>query len=382
MFEKIIYLLTAFLGFIILLLIGFKFNSKKHINLYLLLFFAISSLRFLAHGLYEILPFVQCQKQIDVIFNSTALPLTYLYFYKLNQSRKNTEGKELLHLVIPLLLFLLYRTENQISKKLVLIVVKMRFLIIISYSIIYAIASYKLLKQNIWKRNSVILVINRRHIKLTKWTKLLYGSFFIMLIRVLFNLTENKSDFWYLNNNNFLWVGALIWIILYIIMFYSPEFLYGTDMFQNKIKEFKKNDIAFDHIWINTNKQVINIQDAALKEKIADNIQSYIADIEHFALNTKLFLTENFKLDDLANKLNLPKSHITYLFKYHATISFSDFKKIIRIQKSMSLIKEGYLKNNTLESLAVSLGFSSYSPFFTSFKSITGMSPKNYFDNQ
>jgi len=153
-------------------------------------------------------------------------------------------------------------------------------------------------------------------------------------------------------------------------------------MFQNKIKEYKKNTIVFDRIWDFKGKEVINIQDVVLKENIETNIQNYIIDIENLALNTNLFLNDKFKINDLINKLNLPKSHVTYLFKYHATISFSDFKKIIRIQKSLTLIEEGFLKNNTLEALAAYTGFSSYSPFFKSFKSITGVSPQEYLKNK
>lgn len=177
----------------------------------------------------------------------------------------------------------------------------------------------------------------------------------------------------------FLWVAALLWIVLYIKILYSPEFLYGYDILQNKIKEYKKNAIVFNHIWSLTSKQVINLQDVVLKEKIEGNIQNHILEIEHFALNTNLFLTENFKVSDLANKLNLPKSHVLYLFKYHSTISFSDFKKIIRVQKSIELIEAGYLKTNTLESLAAVTGFSSYSPFYKSFKTITNTSPQSYY---
>jgi AraC-like DNA-binding protein len=82
---------------------------------------------------------------------------------------------------------------------------------------------------------------------------------------------------------------------------------------------------------------------------------------------------------DLANYLNIPKSHLIYVFKYHSNISFIDFKKIIRIQKSTLLISEGYLKVNTFESLAAEVGFSTYSAFFKSFKSIIGVSPQEYY---
>jgi AraC-like DNA-binding protein len=76
--------------------------------------------------------------------------------------------------------------------------------------------------------------------------------------------------------------------------------------------------------------------------------------------------------------LNIPKSHLSYLFKYHSKISFSDYKKIARIEYALHLIQSDYLKTNTFDSLAKEVGFSSYNPFFTSFKDIIGKPPQEY----
>jgi AraC-like DNA-binding protein len=110
-------------------------------------------------------------------------------------------------------------------------------------------------------------------------------------------------------------------------------------------------------------------------------LENYIHEIENQALNSTLFFSETFSLIDIANKLNIPKSHLLYLFKYHSAISFSDFKKIIRIQKSIELLNNGYLKNSTFDSLANETGFSSYSSFYKSFKNNIGKSPQEYFLN-
>jgi AraC-like DNA-binding protein len=382
MLVKIIYLITALLGFLTIALIGLKFNSKKHTNFFLLLFFFLGSLRFLAYSLLDLNPYLPLLKKIDVVFVLFSWPLLYLYFGKLNNIHNNLKSKELFHLVTPLLVTIIYCLKTFATKEANLIGIKIGFIVTVCLNIFYLVASYKLLKQNIWKRNSKIAIINKQNLIINKWTKILFGLFTLMLVRFLINLGLNKQDFWYINQNNYLWIGAIIWIVLYIKILYSPEFLYGYDMFQNKIKEYKKNTIVFDRIWDFKGKEVINIQDVVLKENIETNIQNYIIDIENLALNTNLFLNDKFKINDLINKLNLPKSHVTYLFKYHATISFSDFKKIIRIQKSLTLIEEGFLKNNTLEALAAYTGFSSYSPFFKSFKSITGVSPQEYLKNK
>jgi YesN/AraC family two-component response regulator len=41
-------------------------------------------------------------------------------------------------------------------------------------------------------------------------------------------------------------------------------------------------------------------------------------------------------------------------------------------------MEQGYLKANTLESLAYKTGFASYNPFFSAFKKITSYSPQDY----
>lgn len=382
MLEKSLFLIAALLGFITILLIGYRFNSKKHTNFYLVLFFFLSSIRFFIHGWADTLQFENFTRNIDFIIAINAWPLIYLYFGKINNAHHLARGKQLLHLTIPFVFTLLFFLKSLFTDDFAINAYKIGAIITILYNIFYAITAYRFLYETIWNRKSKIVVINQQNMFISKWTKLLYGLFVLMLIRFLINMLFNDSELWYRNKNNFLWVAALLWIVLYIKILYSPEFLYGYDILQNKIKEYKKNAIVFDHIWSTTSKRVINLQDVVLKEKIEGSIQNYILEIEHYALNTDLFLTENFKVNNLANKLNIPKSHVLYLFKYHSSISFSDFKKIIRVQKSIELIEAGYLKTNTLESLAAVTGFSSYSPFYKSFKLITSSSPQTYFASQ
>jgi AraC-like DNA-binding protein len=90
------------------------------------------------------------------------------------------------------------------------------------------------------------------------------------------------------------------------------------------------------------------------------------------------FRNPKFSLNDLAQVLNIPSSHLKYIFKYHSKLSFSDYKKISRIQNSLELINNNYLATNTLESLSKEVGFSSYNPFFTCFKDVVGKSPHEY----
>lgn len=376
---NILYLFISFLGFIIIYLIAIQYKINKNTNAFLIYFILLSSLRFLTYGIPNIF-FKDCSYYFETLFTLNAWPTLYLYFRKLIHTDK-IKPRELGHYIIPFALFILFCIKGSISSLEVLTVItKICFVGVLIMNLFYAISSYKLLNNNVWNRSSDILSITQQNKIMDKWTKLLFVLFCLMMVRVIVNLLINNQNNWYVNKNNFFWVGSILWIILYVRIISSPEFLYGYEMFQNKIKEYKKNNIIFNNIWEKkANKEVNNIQDRILKEKIDSLIESYIIDVEHIALNTDAFYLINFSIEDLALKLKLPKSHLGYLFKYHASISFTEFKKIIRIQKSIRLIGAGFLKNNTMESLANKVGFSSYSSFFKSFKTIIGESPQEYF---
>lgn len=127
--------------------------------------------------------------------------------------------------------------------------------------------------------------------------------------------------------------------------------------------------------------KISNVQHRVLKEKIDANLQNYFEVIEKTALEDKIFKDSKLTLTDLASRINIPKSHLSYVFKYHCSISFTEFKNSVRIHYAIKLINEGYLKNNTLDSLSREIGFTSYNPFFTSFKEIIGLAPNEYLNN-
>jgi AraC-like DNA-binding protein len=383
MLEKSLYLLTGFCGFIILTLFCFRYKKNRNTNLYFIVFLFLSNIRFVAHGLSSQIPFfAHYLKPIELLFVNNAWPLLYLYFKKLTINPNNLNKKNLFHFVAPFVICFLYLNKIYFIEDGIIIGYKIAFIFCVILSLTYSIVIYKLLRDTVWKRKSDIYLINQHNNAIKKWSKVLFTLFVLMLLRFLVNLTINNSQTWYLNNNNYLWVGAVIWIALYIKILYSPEFLYGYEVFESKMKEYNKHSIFFDNIWITkTTKEITNIQDLVLKEKIASNIETYILDIERLALGSDIFLNVNFKPIDLAIKLAIPKSHVIYVFKYHSKISFADFRKIIRIQKTILLIEEGYLKTNTMESLSEITGFISYSNFFKSFKSIKGVSPQVYIRN-
>jgi AraC-like DNA-binding protein len=379
MFLNSLFLIAALLGFICIYIIGFKYKLNRITNIYLITLFALNSIRFLLYFMQIESYLGDIQLFFAAITNFILPPCFYLYFNSVVRNRKKISLNDLKHFIIPVILFILYCSKFIIDTISYSKIIKGVFLITVIMLFFYLFKSYKLLSKDIWKRKSEIKLINNQNKLISKWT--LYFFIFILLasLRVLLNIIFYSDVPWSESYNNHYWITAILFSALYLQIIVAPEFLSGYDVLQNKIKQYKKQKIILNNIWeLENTKLIQNNQDLILKGNIELYINNYIEKIEYHALNSNLLFNKNFTLKDLYSKLNIPKSHIIYLFKYHSNVSFSDFKKLIRIQKAITLFEEDYLAYNTMESLALEVGFSSYSPFFKSFKTITGYSPQEY----
>lgn len=380
MYTEIIYLVSALLGFILIFLISNQYKTNRYTNIYLITIFLVSSIRNLFNGFFKISINVSFLSELDVFFYVLVFTLFYLYFTNLIRNRNTIIKKDLNRFLFSFILFVLTVIfGNYYQNRLLL---KIVLLLIVFTNLYYVIRLFLILNKFIWNRNSDIELIVKQQGKIKQWSLLFFS--FLIFIFIKFIILFNDILIFDLDilkiNDEYLWIEALIWIFFYFKILLKPELLYGYEVFHNKIDEYENKQIIFDNVWkMNVLEPITNVQDSVLKEKILQNLHTYMVEIENIATNSSDFFTQGFNLATLAHRMNIPKSHLVYIFKYHSNISFIDFKKIIRIQKSKDLIHDGYLKLNTFESLATEVGFSTYSAFFKSFKSIEGVSPQEYY---
>ena len=69
-------------------------------------------------------------------------------------------------------------------------------------------------------------------------------------------------------------------------------------------------------------------------------------------------------------------------FFFNTSTNFGFFKKFIRIQRAIGLIKEGCLENDSVEILAKTVGYSSRAPFYIAFEQVTGKSLTDYREDE
>ena len=361
MYISLLSIVTGIIGLTTALLIFKNYAVNRIMNPYIIILILIISLRFLFSGLIIV------------------IPICYLYFKNLAENKDKIYLKDLLHFIFPLSLLLLINNQDQIDfgNNILEIVLYILFFI---FAITYIFLCFHLLKTKIWSRKGEIKVLQKQNKLINNWTLFLFVGLILALIRlflsVCLEIYTNES----IKGFSYQWISALIWAVILFKILISPEILFGYNLLHQKFNENKNNNLVLKDIWkINSDIELKNSQHLILKEKIDLNIMAYIAQIESVALQFELFRNADLSITDLSTNLKIPKSHISYLFKYHSFLSFSEFKKLIRIHDAIHLIELNFLNKNTLESLSKKVGFTSYNPFFTSFKEIAGMPPLEYY---
>lgn len=338
-----------------------------------------SSFRLLIIGLNELitnsyLNYIIHHNNIFFIFLA---PIFFLYFKNLITSQKNFVVKDLFHFILPLL-FILGSRFPIIEFVLNTDRHNVLFYLFILYIIVYDTLIFFNLNKNIWHKKGSLEIVIKQNSLIKKWSIYLYIALNLILIRLIISLFLEKNLDSFISGQYAIWLTSIVWVVIFIKILTSPEILYGYSLLHKKSKE-NKNYITtkISHWKVISKAKITNVQDIQLKAKINQNIGKYIEEIENTSDND-YFRNSKFSLTDFALKLKIPKSHLKYLFKYHSKISFSDYKKIARIEDALHLIKADYLKTNIFDSLAKEVGFSSYNPFFTSFKDIVGKPPQEY----
>jgi len=382
MLENLLVFSTGLIGLLAIIQILVRLKLNRITNIYLILIFSIIVARFLVFGFFSLFDgdyleyiLTNCNNILIVI-----IPLTYLYFTNLVHNRMKILASDAYHFIVPLLFVIIdFLDDFQV------IIISFKNLFFLSffliYIIFYIVSNYLILHKNIWSKTSSISFINRQNKIIKNWTIFLFSLLLLMGFRFMVSLVLEVISDHYNYGNSFMWISSSIWLFIFFRILIFPEILNGYSYHTVEMPS-KEKPIMVPSFWKNEiGYKITNVQDLQLEKKIADLLIGYLAAIDNLKISSKLFRDSSITMSDLAYRLNIPKSHLTFLFKYYSKVSFSEYKKTVRIEDALELIDQGYLKNNTFDSLAREVGFASYNPFFTSFKEIVGLTPQEYFNS-
>jgi AraC-like DNA-binding protein len=94
--------------------------------------------------------------------------------------------------------------------------------------------------------------------------------------------------------------------------------------------------------------------------------------------NEKLFLNENLRLKEVAQKMSLNENQLSQLVNECEGMSFNDFVNKFRIEAAQELLRSEQFYKTTIEAVGYDVGFGTRASFYNAFKKFTGQSPSEF----
>jgi AraC-like DNA-binding protein len=378
-FENTILLLTGLVGIILIYVMITSLKSNKLVNGFLIFNFAIASARFIIISSYN-LNFQDILKDIEAPYRVLLIlvfPSSYFYFKAVVTDSSIAIKKISKHLLFPVLFFVFNLICTLRSPEKSTITLTINFYASLFYAIFYLYQTFQVCYKNVWNKK---LAINKDHYQVMKnWTIFYYIVCVFLTFRLITSFIYENAQSYSISGNHISYVlAAIVWLLVFLRIFKTPEILYGIPNLAVKTHHFDEVKIKLSDAWNLESDEINSEKDLKLKEKLDHRIIELIQEVEFLSQEKKLFKNPKITMFDMALELGVPESHLNYLFRYHSNHSFLEYKNNMRIAYSIDLIKNGYLVSNTLESLAKDVGFASYSPFFNAFKKRHGVGPNEF----
>jgi AraC-like DNA-binding protein len=148
-----------------------------------------------------------------------------------------------------------------------------------------------------------------------------------------------------------------------IFLFLFPKILYGNVSYT--IEQGKDNII--DEIKSSMPKRV---RETPTIQDFENTISEYLQD--------NPYIQKEFSLSQMSFDLKIPERVLSNHFNKALNMTFSEWRKILRIDYVCKMIEQGESKNLTIEAISSNAGFASRSKFIDAFKERKGVTPSAF----
>jgi len=204
---------------------------------------------------------------------------------------------------------------------------------------------------------------------------MLFITYYLFSINKMFAddmyILETVSNFYGEGYHKLILNVCLISFSLYILL--TKKILHGKYYYESK-----NNIINFKNHWNNVIIRKIEKKDLKLYEHIQTKISKLVLDLnklERSYINNNVLFSS---LEEISQLINQRVVDVEFVFKYNNYLTFKKYMLKINMLKAATLIKNGFLKSNSVTDLSKLFGYSSRSAFFTKFKEINGYSPSQF----
>jgi len=239
--------------------------------------------------------------------------------------------------------------------------------------IIYSLLTYLYFKRVTQIRFQVNKSLPSNHKVLNKWFFILcfiqiliasntLGNMVVVVYGHNFNVFGLSGDKLF-SDEHFFGLNGIAFFAQNFFLFLFPKILYGNVSYIEKIE----TENLLDEIKSNLPKKsrpTIEIQDFEIL------LQAYLEKIP--------FVKKEFTLSQMSFDLKIPERFLSNYFNKVLDITFSEWRKDIRIEYVCQLIASEKHKNLTIEAISTIAGFASRSKFIEAFKERKGVTPSAF----
>lgn len=201
----------------------------------------------------------------------------------------------------------------------------------------------------------------------------LRAATFFQLISFLPLLIWNVDE--PLFNTSFIVLNCTVLLVIVVFIMHQPKLFYGYLFVAVDIE--KEKAIEQEEIKA-LPRSVVSAKKVNL---LPDQLATYSDLMKSFMENKRPYLQANFQIVDLANELNIPVHHCSFVINSFLDKNFRDWINGYRI--TFFIEKYPLMSDKmTIESVAYESGFKSLATFYNAFKKETGLMPKAFFANK
>jgi len=148
-----------------------------------------------------------------------------------------------------------------------------------------------------------------------------------------------------------------------IFLFLFPKILYGNVSYTIE----KGKDNIIDDIKLSLPRK---IKDTATIQDFENSLNEY--------LQKSPYIQKEFSLSQMSFDLKIPERFLSNYFNKELNLTFSEWRKNLRIDHVCKMIEQGESKNLTIEAISANAGFASRSKFIDAFKERKGVTPSAF----
>lgn len=205
-------------------------------------------------------------------------------------------------------------------------------------------------------------------------------------IRNSFSFTEQVSLTWL---RNLLIIFIVLWLAFAVRVFYHSPLIWEISAFLALTTIYVIGYFGYNQPLIFPKPKIAAEPepDQAEKKKYAtsaltdEEIDNYLSRLRALMDTERLFQRTDLKLDDVAEKLDLPSYYVSQVINQKLGKNFYDFVNEYRVEEVKRRFADKKYDNMTILAAGLDSGFNSKTAFYSAFKKKTGVTPTAFKKN-